>query len=406
MGHLLKLADEYEVQGVVDLCVKCLKDVPKSEENVVKILYLATDTLKAGEDSRLDSVRRHCEILVKDMDLANITAKGDFKNLNRDSMEKVFVKRTERLESFIKDVHPQLIGLVEYCLHLKLESPLPCVTRCPQHLPPGKSLGSRPAHIGLLQRISSCFGCRDMITQLVSSSYKQVIQTITQDDASESLPVQAGPTGVVKEHVYGGGFHFDEKLITLLQDINKIVDLPLPRFETSTTKTPASSSLGTTAASLPASFSSGNSTISSPASFILEGSTTSFPASFGTGTLTTISPASLSSGTSTISSPASFILGGSTTSTPASFSSKTSTTYPAPTSFIFGTSTTRSPPSMVVVTSATISPALFSSVTSTTSCSTSFAFGTPRPSPGFFSSIGSLKEEVGNDQKPRGRKAK
>ena len=211
MGHLLKLADEYEVQGVVDLCVKCLKDVPKSEENVVKILYLATDTLKAGEDSWLDSVRRDCEILVKDMDLANITAKGDFKNLNRDSMEKVFVKRTERLESFIKDVHPQLIGLVEYCLHLKLESPFPCVTRCPQHLPPGKSLGSRPAHIGLLQRINSCFGCRDMITQLVSSSYKPV-QTITQEDASESLPVQAVPTGVVKEHVYGGGFHFDEKL--------------------------------------------------------------------------------------------------------------------------------------------------------------------------------------------------
>ena len=165
----------------------------------------------------------------------------------------------------------------------------------------------------------------------------------------------------------GGGFHFDEKLIALLQDINKIVDLPLPRFGTSTTKTPASSSLGTTAASLPASF---------------------------------------SSGTSTISSPASFILGGSATSTPASFSFKTSATYAVPTSFSFGTSTTRSLPSMVTVTSATISPALFSSVTSTTSCSTSFTFGTPRPSPGFFGSIGSLKEEVGNDQKPRGKKAK
>ena len=154
--------------------------------------------------------------------------------------------------------------------------------------------------------------------------------------------------------MYGGGFHFDEKLITLLQDINKIVDLPLPRFGTSTSKTPASSSLGTTAASLPASFSSGTSTISSPASF----------------------------------------------------SSKTSATYAVPTSFTFRTSTTRSPPSMVAVTSATISAALFSSVTSTDSCATSFTFGAPTPSPGFFSSIGSLKEEVGNDQKPRGRKAK
>ena len=44
MGHLLKLADEYDVQGVLDLCIKCLQDVPKSEGNVVKIFYLATDT--------------------------------------------------------------------------------------------------------------------------------------------------------------------------------------------------------------------------------------------------------------------------------------------------------------------------------------------------------------------------
>ena len=57
MGHLLKLADEYDVQGVLDLCIKCLQDMPKSEVNVVTILYLATDTLIASEDYRLDGVR-------------------------------------------------------------------------------------------------------------------------------------------------------------------------------------------------------------------------------------------------------------------------------------------------------------------------------------------------------------
>ena len=44
MGHLFKLADEYDVQCVLDLCIKCPQDVPKSEGNVVKIFYLATDT--------------------------------------------------------------------------------------------------------------------------------------------------------------------------------------------------------------------------------------------------------------------------------------------------------------------------------------------------------------------------
>ena len=42
----------------------------------------------ASEDSRLDVVRDDCEILFKDIDQANITAKSAFKKLNRDSMKK------------------------------------------------------------------------------------------------------------------------------------------------------------------------------------------------------------------------------------------------------------------------------------------------------------------------------
>ena len=225
MGHLLKLADEYDVQGVLDLCTKCLKEVTKSEENVVKIFYLATDTVIASEDSRLDDVRDECEILLKEMDLANITAKSDFKKLNQCSMERVFVKRTERLENFIREIHPQLVGLVEYCLYLKLASSSSVISRCPQHFPSNKS------YIGLLQRIRSCLVCRGMITQLVTSSIsndKQLGQTscglFSQQTAFGSS--NANQTEAVKEHLYGGNCHFDEKLVSLLQDINKVVSLP------------------------------------------------------------------------------------------------------------------------------------------------------------------------------------
>ena len=225
MGHLLKLADEYDVQGVLDLCTKCLKDVPKSEENVVKILYLATDTVIASEDSRLDGVRDDCEILIKDMDLVNITAKSDFKKLSRDSMERVFVKRTERLETFIREIHPQLVGLVEYCLYLKLASSPSVITRCPQHFLSNKS------YIGLLQRIRSCLVCRGMITQLVTSSIsndKQLGQTSCGMFGTSTAfgSTNANQTEAVKEHLYGGNCHFDEKLVSLLQDINKVVSLP------------------------------------------------------------------------------------------------------------------------------------------------------------------------------------
>ena len=232
MGHLLKLSDEYDAQGVLDLCIKCLQDVPKSEVNAVKILYLATDTLTASEDYRLDDVRDECEILIKEMDLANITAKSDFKKLNRDSMERVFVKRTERLETFVREIHPQLVGLVEYCLYLKLASSPSVITRCPQHFLSNKS------YIGLLQRIRSCLVCRGMITQLVASSISNDKQP-TQTSGTSSLfgsttpfrSSSANQTGAFKEHVYGGNCHFDEKLVSLLQDINKVISLPDFFFE-------------------------------------------------------------------------------------------------------------------------------------------------------------------------------
>ena len=413
MSHLLKLAEEYNVEGVLDLCVKCLKDVPKSEENVVKLLYLATDTLKANEDSRLDDVRNHCELLLKNMDLANITGKSDFKNLNRDSLEKVFVKRTERLERFIKDVRPQLIGLVEYCLYLKLESSQFPVIRCPQHfaLPvTAKFAFYRPAHVGLLQRISSCLGCKEMIKQLVSSSYKLVeTQTQTQKDTSESLFAKSGPKRFVKEHMYRGSFHFDEKLITVLQDLNEIVYIPEASSGTSTTShsgfllgasnpiLPGSFiSAGTTTTGLPGSFSSGTSAFSLGASttglpsslgsrisgFNFGVSTSSLPGSSSSKTSTTGLLGSFSSGTSTIGLSGSLSLGAtassfwtSTTSLPGSFSSKTSTTG-HPGSFSSGTLATTTPSSVSSETSATTLSSSFSSGTATASLHSSFSLGT------------------------------
>ena len=192
MGHLLKLADEYDIQGVLDLCIKCLQDVPKSEGNVVKIFYLATDTLIAIEDCRLDGVRDECEILLEDMDLATIAAKSDFKKLNRDSMERVFVKRTERLETLIREVYPQLVGLVEYCLYLKLASSS-VITCCPQHF-----LGNK-SYTDLLERIRSCFVCKQMITHLVTTSVtpEQQPQTLARQRAVFDGFQAAGPQPII-----------------------------------------------------------------------------------------------------------------------------------------------------------------------------------------------------------------
>jgi len=199
IDHLLKLSDEYQAMSVFDLCVRFLKNEPKTKENVVRILYLANVTAMAREDERLDIARRHCYSLVEDMELADVVGKEDYRNLDRDGVEGVFKERITRLETFLKRIYPQVIGLTEFCILLCLESSR--VTRCPEHFP-----SNNKATEGLIKRIKSCPVCRTMIQQLVSCSM---------------------PTSLFgrepNEHRYGGNCHFDTKIISIIRDFKNIL---------------------------------------------------------------------------------------------------------------------------------------------------------------------------------------
>lgn len=199
VNHLLKLADEYQVTSVFDLCVKCLKDEPKTEENAVRILYLANATVMAREEERLDIARWNCTNLIKNMELKDIVGKMDFRNLDRDRLESVFRQKTERLETFVKRIYPQVIGLTEFCILLCFESysARSSIARCPQHFS-----SENRATAGLLGRIKSCPVCRTMIKQLVSSSLG-------------SKP---------NEYRYGGNCHFDNNLISIIQDFENLIE--------------------------------------------------------------------------------------------------------------------------------------------------------------------------------------
>ena len=209
VDHLLQLADEYQVQSVFDHCVKCLKDEPKTEENAVRILYLANSTVMVREDNRLDIARWNCTNLIKNMELKDIVGKMDFRNLDRDSLESVFRQKTERLERFFKKVYPQVIGLAEFCILLCLKDLNSSITRCPQHF----SSDDKPTE-DLIERIKSCPVCRNMIVQLVSCSKSSKTATRGFSSFEVSRP---------DEYRYGGNCHFDGSLISIIQDFKNII---------------------------------------------------------------------------------------------------------------------------------------------------------------------------------------
>ena len=195
MGHILKLADEYKVEGVHDFCSKMLRDFPKSEDNAVKVFFLSTQTLMAREDDRLEPVRSQCKTIVKDMDLVDIQGSGVLKKLNKDACESLLVERIKGLETHVTQVYPQFVGLAEYCLHLGLKCSLPGLVECPEHFINPK------VNTALPERIVSCSHCKKMIDRLVELSVE-----------SEG-----------HERVYGGEHHFNSDLMSIVKNFTTVM---------------------------------------------------------------------------------------------------------------------------------------------------------------------------------------
>ena len=68
------------------------------------------------------------------MELVDIQGSSDFKNLNGEASVSLLGDRIGRLETFISQIYPQFIGLIEYSLCLGLLK-IPDLKRCPVHFP-------------------------------------------------------------------------------------------------------------------------------------------------------------------------------------------------------------------------------------------------------------------------------
>lgn len=215
MEHVLKLADEYQAAGIIDVCVKILKSERKSEGNAVKILQFATCTATVRRDERLFWVRKRCYKLIENMELKEIKKGKAYHNLEKGSLERVLVKRNERLETFIKDIYPQFMGLVECCLWDSVTNITKTmdseITPCPQHYQNRKAKGN------LLERMKNCSVCRRMIAQLVRSL------RLSQQTSTPFVNFQVGTPSESAKFKYGGDYYFDRKVIAMIQDFEKII---------------------------------------------------------------------------------------------------------------------------------------------------------------------------------------
>ncbi|XP_078375181.1 kelch-like protein 24 isoform X3 [Oculina patagonica] len=153
--HLLKLSDEYQVKVIFDPCVKFLDNQPKTEENAMKILVLASLY-------KLENVRQSCYYVFKNMKLQSILKASQDQDLDKENMQNILSQRIERLENFLDKVYPQFMGLVECCFWLWHESKK-YMEWCPKHFHGGRS------YHGTDKLIRECTVCGEMLYRMINS---------------------------------------------------------------------------------------------------------------------------------------------------------------------------------------------------------------------------------------------
>ena len=209
---LLKLADEYQAGGVVDICVKILKSEPKPRDNAVKILHLASSTATARADERLFEVREQCYELMKDMELTESYENG--KSLEKEIWERVLVKRIQRLETFVREIYPQFVDFVEFSLSESLREAKTIISPCPRHFSNGK------ANEHLLKRMKDCPGCWQMIKQLIFNLKKSK----QSQQSFQSFGASAGNLfGACSVSAFESDPLEDEKTMMVILDFEKIM---------------------------------------------------------------------------------------------------------------------------------------------------------------------------------------
>lgn len=162
MGHLLKLSDEYQVKGIFDHCVKFLEHQPKTEGNVIKIMILASLY-------NLGNVLEGCYPTIREMKHQSILREATQQEaLDKETLQNIMSQRLERLETFLDQLYPQFIGVVEYCFLLFYKSDVlrKKLTWCPLHFTSGKSHSADVA-----ERLRECLICKQMLLSIIPSSY-------------------------------------------------------------------------------------------------------------------------------------------------------------------------------------------------------------------------------------------
>ena len=155
--HILQLADEYQMQSIVDLCATCLKYEPKTKRNAMAILLLA-------QRYHLQGVRESCYELLKDNSIKELQEREEFDELDAESLREILIPRMQRLEKCLEELYPKFAKIVDSAIELCVNNKCP-IKLCATHfLPSGATFHN------LYTRVKDCIACGNMVAFVETTS--------------------------------------------------------------------------------------------------------------------------------------------------------------------------------------------------------------------------------------------
>ena len=198
VGDLLALGDEYHVAKVTKECRKFLMSAALDNQTAVKVLLLA-------EKYGLDDVRaKCCDYLVKVAEVDKLKNLDGFQDLDAKSLKSILLPQLEECQSCLKDVLPQLVGLMEFTIYLvtsaKNDNQL-SLKLCSQHYNYDKAAFGTSSQ----WRLRHCPACQEMFKRIhTQGKYFQFPQN----------------------YKYGNSLYFNEQIVDVSCKVMDILGTP------------------------------------------------------------------------------------------------------------------------------------------------------------------------------------
>ncbi|PFX33698.1 uncharacterized protein LOC111333971 [Stylophora pistillata] len=157
--RFLKLAEEYQIKTVLDLCATCLRNEPKTKDNAMKILLLV-------QKYRLSYVGDDCRNVLAKLSLQRLEKYKEFSDLNGENLRAILLPGMRRLEKTVKELSPQVSGMVAFAMWLSSQGRKDMMW-CPVHIPNGKP------RVSIRECLQTCPVCEKVIESLASNTIER-----------------------------------------------------------------------------------------------------------------------------------------------------------------------------------------------------------------------------------------